>query len=85
MLRPGRYIYQLYFAAVVDHVCLMQPLKQTVKEVDGFFVVVKVHDFSFPFLWLLINTSVPHEVARRMKNGDVGGIGKVNNKSSLAG
>ena len=53
MLSAGGDIHKFYFAALVGKVCLVQPLKQTGEEVEGFLVVVKVHDCKFPFLLVI--------------------------------
>ena len=53
MLRPGGDIDKTEMAAAVVKACLMQPLKQTVEEANGFLVVIEIHCFVSLFKLLI--------------------------------
>ena len=55
---------------LVDIACLVQPLKQTIDESEGFLVVIKIH-FSFPFsfLWLMNTYNTPQWRERENNGG----------------
>lgn len=51
MLSARGDIHYFYFAALIDIVCLMQPLKQTVDEFEGILVVIEIHFFVSVFFF----------------------------------
>ena len=55
---------------LVDIACLVQPLKQTVDESEGFLVVIEIHfSFLFSFLWLMNTYNTPQWRERENNGG----------------